>query len=71
MITLSGRGGTATIDFFGGQILSYVPTGGTDLMWRTSDDHLAAAKSAGKAPRGDQRGSVIEQAVDQDAGDIR
>ncbi|MCW5714382.1 MAG: D-hexose-6-phosphate mutarotase [Bauldia sp.] len=52
MITLSSRGGTATIDFFGGQILSYVPAGGTDLLWRTSEEHLAAAKAAGKAPRG-------------------
>ncbi|MCW5696465.1 MAG: D-hexose-6-phosphate mutarotase [Bauldia sp.] len=52
MIVLKTKHGSATIDSYGGQVLSYVPEGGTDLLWTTSEAHLQAAKAGGKAPRG-------------------
>lgn len=52
IITLHNSRGTATIDPYGGQIMSYVPTGGAEVLWRTTDAHIEAAKAGGKAPRG-------------------
>ncbi|MGD9738039.1 MAG: D-hexose-6-phosphate mutarotase [Bauldia sp.] len=52
IITLKNDRGTATIDPYGGQVMSYVPAGGEDLLWRTTDAFLDEAKAAGKALRG-------------------
>src|SRR5688500_18327006 len=52
IITLQNARGTATIDPYGGQVMSYVPAGGEELLWRTTDAMLDAAKTGGKALRG-------------------
>ncbi len=52
MITLRSGQSTATIEPYGGQVMSYVPAGGEDVLWTTSAEHLDAARKAGKAPRG-------------------
>lgn len=52
MIVLKNKQGSATIDSYGGQVLSYVPEGGPDLLWTTTEALLQAAKASGKAPRG-------------------
>ncbi len=52
MIFLKGNGGHATVDAYGGQVMSYVPAGGSDLLWATSEAHLDTARASGKAMRG-------------------
>jgi len=52
MISLKSKHGSATVDAYGAQVLSYVPSEGTDLLWTSSEEHLQAAKAGGKAPRG-------------------
>src|SRR5688572_29533737 len=52
MITLRSGQSTATIEPYGGQVMSYIPAGGEDVLWTTSAEHLDAARKAGKAPRG-------------------
>lgn len=52
MITLKSGQATATIEPYGGQVMSYVPAGGKEVLWTTSAEHLDAARKAGKAPRG-------------------
>lgn len=52
MITLRSGQATATIDPYGGQVMSYLPGGMADVLWRTTDDHLDAARRGGKALRG-------------------
>lgn len=52
MITLQNDHGTATIHPFGGQVMSYVPRGGAEVLWRTTDSIVDATRASGKAPRG-------------------
>ncbi len=52
MITLESRHGIATIDRYGGQVMSYRPAAGIDVLWQTTDAMLDAARNAGKALRG-------------------
>lgn len=52
MITLKSGKATATIEPYGGQVMSYIPAGGEDVLWTTSTEHIDAARKGGKAPRG-------------------
>ncbi len=52
MITLKSGKAVATIEPYGGQVMSYIPDGGDDALWATTAEHIDAARKGGKAPRG-------------------
>lgn len=52
LLELTTAAGRVVFTPYGAQVLSYVPAGGTDLLWQTTPDFLQAAYAAGKPLRG-------------------
>ena len=52
MITLKTDHATATVSPYGAQVMSFIPHGQPDVLWRTTPDFLQAALVKGKALRG-------------------
>jgi len=52
LLELTTAAGRVVFTPYGAQVLSYVPTGGTDLLWQTTPEFLQAAYAAGKPLRG-------------------
>ena len=51
ILTLQNSYGTATVTPYGGCVLSYIPAGGTDVLWQTTPELLEKAFQNGKALR--------------------
>lgn len=49
---LSTKFATATLSPYGAQVMSFIPTGQPDVLWRTTPEFLHKAESNGKALRG-------------------
>lgn len=52
LLTLRTSHATATLSPYGAQVMSFIPTGGTDVLWQTTPEFLAKALAGGKALRG-------------------
>lgn len=52
ILTLTTPQATATISLYGGQVMSFIPAGQPDILWRTTPQFLQAAQAGGKALRG-------------------
>lgn len=52
MLRIEGAGGVAEVSAYGGQVMSWVPKGGEEVLWRTTDAYLARARDNDKPLRG-------------------